>query len=74
MPQKKILEPPGLQPDSPACQLKQEYWTRRTGDTWEDYFIRMWKRMEQELTLEEIPLHVSEYLKPSSIWIYHDEG
>ena len=50
------------------------HWTRRAQPEWEEYFIRLWKRVDGELVSEFAPLHLSEYLKPSALWIFHDEG
>ena len=69
-----LLEPPGFAPEQNPCQLKHQHWTRRQSADWEIYFVRVWKRKDNELVSEFVPLHVSEYVKPAALWIFHDEG
>ena len=68
------LEPPGNRPDRNPCQLKHQHWVKRPNQNWEDYFVRVWKRENGGLVSEMVPLHVSEYFKPSALWIFHQEG
>ena len=68
------LETPGHRPDNNPCQLKHQHWCRRSNSEWADFFIRIWKRLNGDLVSELVPLHISEYLKPPALWIYHDSG
>ena len=69
-----FLEPPGHQPNNNPCQLKHMHWVRRPQSDWEEYFLRLWKRVDGELVSELVPMHISEYFKPSALWIFHPEG
>ena len=68
------LEAPGHLPHRNPCQLKHQHWTKRPDSHWEEYFVRIWKRINGELVSEMVPLHVSEYYKPAALWIFHAEG
>ena len=69
-----ILEAPGYDPELNPCQLQHQHWVRRSSSDYSEYFLKVWKRVDGQLVSEEVPMHVSEYLKPSALWIFHPDG
>ena len=69
-----FIETPGYDPELNPCQLKHQHWVRRPNPEFNEYFLKVWKRKDGQLVSEEVPMHVSEYLKPSALWIFHPEG
>ena len=65
---------PSIDPESNKKMLKQQFLAKRSGDRWEDYFLTVNRLIGNDVVSELVPLHISEYYKPPTKWLFHGSG
>ena len=69
-----FLGSPSMDPESRTKMLKQQFWAKRSGDQWEAYFLVVHRKIGSDMVSEYVPLHISEYHKPPTKWLFHPLG